>query len=158
MLFENIKNEQHLRDWLSGQIIAWNMRHNDRVALEWIEPTFGSSMGISDCKITYKSVTFGVELKHWFKKRDGVCYKIRPVQRRYNFMGVRAGRKLLILASIDKGDYNELVAIRGDNVPLRDYCFILGSGCEDGIIQTVFSEDDAFASFLTCISADKWWS
>jgi len=158
MNVQDIKSEQNLRDWLGSEVINWNRAGNKKVGLDWIEPTFGSSMGISDCAITYSGATFGVELKHLYARRDGaVCYKIRPVQRRYNFMGVKAGRKLLLFASVAKGGTIELVLIRGDKLPLRDYCHMEGSGCETHLEQVILRLTTPFSHFLRTITDNDWW-
>jgi hypothetical protein len=173
MDIQDINSEQMLRDWLAMNIVAWNALHVDKVGHEWIEPTFGSSMGISDAKVSYRAVTWGVELKHWYERREGVNYKIRPVQRRYNVMGVKSGRKLLIMATVVKAGYVDLVLIRGDKAPLRDYCNIKGSGCEDGIEQTIVpqscpleygyvttppSQWTPFGWILKTLSNQSWWN
>lgn len=162
MLLRNIKEEQHLREWLAGEIANWNKAGNSRVAYEWIEPSrYGSTSGISDMKLTYRNLTYGIELKHWFKKRDGICYKIRPAQRRYNVMGVNSGQKLLVFGSIAIENKIELVAIRGDKIPLRDYCCIEGSGCELHLDQTkitdLCTQGTEFEYLLRTIDNEMWW-
>jgi hypothetical protein len=158
MDIRNIKEEQDLRQWLSEGVNAWNKeRASDRLGHVWIEPGFGGSTGVSDAKLTFRGQEYGVELKHFHVTSKGVCYKIRPVQRRYNVMGVREGKKLVILATIDRSDYVDLVLIRGDNCPLRDYCKDLGSGCEQGIKQLSIQGDRPFYRFIASIADPNYW-
>lgn len=177
MEIQAIKDEQMLRQWLAGRIVAWNTKNVDKVRLDWIEPTFGSSVGLPDCSIRFRAHDFGIELKHLYRLQKGVCWKIRPVQRRYHKMGVKAGKKLLMVATVASDGYNELVLVRGDKVPLRDYCSIVGSGCETGIVQTVVPQscpleygiigsppalwtehNGPFEWLLTKISQPSWWN
>lgn len=152
-----ISSEQDLRQWLSEQVKTWNKNHQEKVGHVWIEPGFGSTNGIPDASLSFRSLEYGVELKHFKVTAKGVCYKIRPVQRRYNVMGVRNGKRLFVLATIDRTNYNELVMIRGDKVPLRDYCCELGSGCETSISQTIIPHEFAFRFMLETMSRAVWW-
>lgn len=133
---DDITSEDDLRHWLAHQILIRNEKNVMKIKLTWIEPAFGSTIGAPDAQIDYAGQSFGFELKHFHRLTRGVFYKIRPVQRRYHVMGFRGGKKLLIMATIANENSNELVLIRGDNVPLRDYCDIKGSGCQKGIKQT----------------------
>lgn len=154
----NIKEEQHLREWFAENVIAWNKtKGNKEIKHIWIEPGFGGSTGVSDAQLTYLGTDYGIELKHFGVTSKGVCYKIRPVQRRYNVMGVRTGKRLAILATVDRSDYNELVLIRGDNCPLRNYCNELGSRCESGIKQKVLAGNHLFAGFIQTIADAAYW-
>lgn len=157
MNIQDIASEQHLRDWLTREYNTWNIHNRNQVAIDWIEPSYGSTMGISDCKLSYKRTTTGLELKHLYERKAGVCYKIRPVQRRYNVMGTKAGKRLLIFASVVIQNRVELVMIRGDRTPLRDYCSMQGSGCESGVIQTVVPLYSSFSFILDTITDEHWW-
>lgn len=160
MQIQQVKAEDNLRKWLSGQVANWNLFHGDKVRHDWIEPAFGSSMGIPDCALQYQGQTWAIELKHWYRLRDGVQYKVRPVQRRYHHINYNAGKKCLIMATVVTASYNELVLIRGDNVPLRDYCVMQGSGCNQGIKQTIVPtvvEDRVFETVIATLVAPSWW-
>lgn len=155
---DDITSEDDLRKWLAHQIIIRNEKHVMKIRLTWIEPAFGSSMGAPDAQIDYQGESFGFELKHFHRLARGVCYKIRPVQRRYHVMGFRGGKKLLVMATIVNANNNELVLIRGDNVPLRDYCDIKGSGCEKGIKQThVPISPYPFDGIIDIVTNYRWW-
>lgn len=158
MDIRNIKAEDDLRQWLAESVLAWN-RTAGKSAIKhvWIEPGFGGSTGVSDAQLSYLGVDYGVELKHFHVTTKGVCYKIRPVQRRYNVMGVRTGKRLVILATIVRSNYNDLVLIRGDNCPLRDYCSDLGSGCKDGVKQQLLGGNHPFDLFMRTITAPTYW-
>jgi hypothetical protein len=97
---QDINEEQDLRQWLAESVIDWNRYHADRIGHTWIEPAFGSSIGASDAGLSYLGIDYGVELKHFQVTSKGVLYKIRPVQRSFNVMGVRNGKRLLILATV----------------------------------------------------------
>lgn len=158
MYIQEISSEQNLREWTTQEVGIWNANNLAKVTLDWIEPTFGSSMGISDASIGYNGNTFGFELKHLYERKAGVCYKIRPVQRRFNVMGFKSGKKLLIFASVVSEDKTELVLIRGDKVPLRDYCYMDGSNCKYGITQTVVPHLNPFSFILHTINKPDWWT
>ncbi len=158
MKIHDIKEEQDLRQWLAESVKAWNAaKPRDAIKMVWIEPGFGGSIGVSDAGLSYRGVDYGVELKHLHVTSKGVVYKIRPVQRRYNVMGVRTGKRLVILATVAYKNYNDLILIRGDNCPLRDYCSELGSGCQDGVKQIILSGDNQFRDFILTIAEANYW-
>lgn len=155
---QDIREEQDLRQWLAEQVNRWNEKNVDKIGHIWIEPAFGSSVGVSDAHLDFMGQTYGVELKHFKVEARGVHYKIRPVQRRYNVMGVRNGKRLLVLASVEWSDGNQLVMIRGDKVPLRDYEYMDGSGCEEGIQQTTIPINGMpFHFFMRTMTVSSWW-
>lgn len=158
MDIRDIREEQHLREWLAEGVLAWN-KTPGKSALKhvWIEPGFGGSTGVSDAQLTYRGVEYGIELKHFHVTTKGVCYKVRPVQRRFNVMGVRTGKRLAILATVARTNYNDLVLIRGDNCPLRDYCDQSGSGCETGIKQILLAGNRPFEAFMRTIADPLYW-
>lgn len=154
MEIHRIKQEADLREWLAENVIAWNKTPGrPHIKHVWIEPGFGGSIGVSDAQLTIRGIDYGVELKHLLTTSKGVCYKIRPVQRRYNVMGVRTGSKLVILATIAMSNRNDLVLIRGDNCPLRDYCDALDRKGKDVII----AGDRPFEAFIRTITNPNYW-
>lgn len=154
----DIREEQHLRQWLSEQVNTYNNKNVEKVDHIWIEPAFGSSVGVPDASLSFRGLSYGVELKHFEVNSKGVLYKIRPVQRRFHVMGVRNGKRLLVLATVAQPSGNQLVMIRGDRLPLRDYAFMEGSGCEEGIVQTVISTlEQPFYFFMRTMIASTWW-
>lgn len=120
MKLTDIHSETDLRNWLTT--------NTDR-SIEWIEPgRFGSSEGLPDCK--FEGV--GLELKYLEQTRKGIKWKVRPAQRRYHHMNVLKGGHSALLAFTDKT--HELLLVRGDHIPLRDYAVDKESGCAHGLV------------------------
>ena len=141
MQLANIDSEGDLRAWLRSNI----HQCEGRVKIEWIEPTLrGSSTGVPDCKIVSEDKSVGLELKCLSMTRKGIKWIVRPAQRRYHRMtALRGGRSALLAYIIDISD---LVLVRGDHVPLRNYASDPSSGV-DG--------DDAIINNLSYFSIDK---
>jgi hypothetical protein len=141
MQFQNITSEGDLRTWMRSNISECE----GRVKIEWIEPSlYGSSIGMPDCKIVSEDKSIGLELKYLELTRKGIRWTVRPVQRRYHRMlAIRGGRSALLayIAGI-----KELVLVRGDHVPLRNYASDPNSGVEG---------DDAIVNNLSYFSIDK---
>lgn len=160
MEINDVKSENNLRTWLDEQIDWWNRGERKRIRLDWIEPAFGSTNGQPDALVRYDGEAYGFELKHFQITKKGVCYKIRPAQRRYHYLGVtRDKKRSIILATINRTIDNQLVVIRGDHVPFRDYASDPASRCPDGKVkQQIFNADfDPFAAIVRTISAREYW-
>jgi hypothetical protein len=125
MKLEDIASETNLRNWLTDNIDECE----GRLKIEWIEPAqYGSSPGLPDCKLN----GIGLELKYLLSTKKGIKWTIRPAQRRYHHMLARNGGKSALLAYI--AAKNELVLVRGDHIPLRDYAIDKESGCAHGLV------------------------
>lgn len=128
MKLSDINKEGDLRDWLS----EWIIKCEGRIKLEWVEPAiFGSAIGAPDCKLNNGEMTIGLELKYLLSTKRGIKWAVRPAQRRYHHLHVKHGGKSALLAWIMAKD--ELVLVRGDHIPLRDYATDVSSGCAHGL-------------------------
>lgn len=101
------KKEFELRKWIKSLL------GDD---LSWIEPTRGSSVGMSDCIVSLPDRTrLPVELKHWTitHKGEWVC-PMRPAQIRYHYMNhhKKKGRTAICFLIAD-----EVFVIDGRYVP-----------------------------------------
>jgi hypothetical protein len=121
MKLENIDSEGDLRAWLRANISACE----GRVKIEWIEPSlYGSSIGMPDCKIVTEDKSVGLELKCLPMTRKGIKWIVRPAQRRYHRMTALRGGRSALLAYVN----SDLLLVRGDHVPLRNYASDPSSG------------------------------
>jgi hypothetical protein len=128
---ENVTSEGDLRNWLSDHI---DYNTEGRLKLEWIEPNiYGSSIGGPDVKIQGWGKTVGLELKYLLSTKKGIKWAVRPSQRRYHHLHVKQGGRSALMAYIAKND--ELVLVRGDHIPLRDYAKDVSSGCAHGLVK-----------------------
>jgi hypothetical protein len=123
MKLENIKNEPDLREWLRTHI----KECEGRVKIEWVEPNlYGSSIGAPDCKLNSEDKTIGLELKFLNMTRKGIKWLVRPGQRRWHRMhAIKGGRSALLACIAGK---NDIILVRGDHVPLRNYSIDPNSG------------------------------
>lgn len=158
MNIHSIEVELNLRHWLRDAAALWNTNNVDQVGIEWIEPAFGSSPGIPDCRIVFKKKSVEIELKHLNMKKRGIEWKIRPLQRRYHVMGAKEGKRTAILSTVNYCGRNNLILIRGDRVPLRDYEDIEDSG---GKVNYQIIEGDnemeRFRMFMRYILMETYW-
>jgi len=63
----------------------------------WVEPSFGSTVGLPDCELRFDGKTFPVELKFWKVTRFGLKCELRPAQIRYHVVSARTKIKTAIL-------------------------------------------------------------
>jgi hypothetical protein len=140
MKLNEVASEGDLRYWLQ----EWISECDGRLAVEWVEPMiYGSTVGAPDCKISYSQKTIGLELKYLLTTRKGIKWEVRPAQRRYHHMHAKNGGRSALLAYI--AATKELVLVRGDHIPLRDYASDKESGCAHGLVimevMTIFDVD-----------------
>ena len=167
MRIQSIKEELDLRHWLSDEL---SPDKPNGLRLEWIEPgRYGSSEGAPDCKITVHRQTISLELKHLYMKSKGIEWKVRPVQRRWHHMGAKFGNRSALLASLDNGTgFIQLLLIRGDRIPLRDYASDPSSGCVNGkaiydILQGGKTDERGFMTYeiqhlKRLLFTDTYWA
>ena len=150
-----VASEGDLRYWIQ----EWIFECNGRLSLEWVEPMmYGSTVGAPDCKIKFANQSVGLELKYLVSTKKGIKWTVRPAQRRYHHMNVRNGGRSALLAWIAAKE--ELVLVRGDHIPLRDYASDKESGCAHGLVKLDslgMSDKQAIFSLEKLIFNDEYW-
>jgi hypothetical protein len=131
MKLNEVASEGDLRYWLQ----EWISECEGRLKLEWVEPTFGSTVGAPDCKLSSNNETIGLELKYLLTTKKGIKWTVRPAQRRYHHMHAKHGGKSALLAYIAANE--ELHLVRGDHIPLRDYASDKESGCAHELVKMI---------------------
>ena len=129
----DIHNESDLRTWLTENV-------SPKVSIQWVEPgRYGSTIGAADAHLSCGTLAVSLELKIWETTRRGIKCVMRPIQRRWHHMSMRSGKRTAILAHIKNG---QIILVRGDHIPLRDYADDARSGCKDGSLEhsTVFTD------------------
>lgn len=160
MKLNEIVSENDLRYWLQ----EWIFECEGRMSLEWVEPMiYGSTVGAPDCKIKYEDKTVGIELKYLLSTKKGIKWTLRPAQRRYHHMNMHKGGRSALLAYVPAS--GELVLVRGDHIPLRDYARDPDSGCIGGKVRAqhlnFFSLDidkQAIFELERLLFLDEFWS
>ena len=114
-----LTKEKLLRYWLlevmgtSGQV-------------QWVEPAFGSTVGLPDALVKISNVRIPVELKFWDQtsRERRIKAKMRPAQIRYHVMAARNGEQTAILYTLKKlGDVEadfDVFLLCGKYCPLND--------------------------------------
>jgi hypothetical protein len=127
MKLSDITSEGDLRQWMKDYAHICD----GRLKFDWIEPSiFGSSVGQPDLQIKSAGKKVGLELKYLLSTKKGIKWTLRPAQRRYHHMNLRNGGCSAVLAFIPAT--KQLLLMRGDHVPLRDYASDPNSGCANG--------------------------
>lgn len=159
MRLNEIASEGDLRYWLQ----EWISECRDRLNLEWVEPMiYGSTVGAPDCKIKHQDSTIGLELKYLLSTKKGIKWTLRPAQRRYHHMNIKQGGRSALLAYIPAT--SQLVLVRGDHIPLRDYASDPDSGCKDGLVRcqhlnffTLDTDKQAIFELETVLFDSHFW-
>jgi hypothetical protein len=156
MKLNEVASEGDLRYWLQ----EWISECDGILKLEWIEPMiYGSTIGVPDCKIKSGNQSIGLELKYLLSTKKGIKWVVRPSQRRYHHINAKAGGRSALLAYL--AARSELVLVRGDHIPLRDYATDKESGCAHGLVILDYmskdSDKQAIFKLEKLIFNDEYW-
>ena len=96
-------SELRLRRWIKRV-----MGHD----VQWVEPSFGSEIGIPDTVLKFGFADYPVELKWWPVGKAGqLKYHLRPAQIRYHTLAARKGKRTAIMYAVPLNENNFAVII-----------------------------------------------